>query len=121
MSKKMIQAISLAIIMITGGICAVGYAVGNSSFPWWLIPFAGVIAGVIFMMFGNVKEENDKDKKHKKMIGAVCASISMISVLIFIAVMMLTNFANSWIIVMIGGIASGIVYTIDNAMHSDKK
>jgi hypothetical protein len=120
MSKKLIGAICCSIMIISGGICSLGYVLGNSADPWWLVVFAGGIACAIAAMAGGISNEADKNKKSQKIIGCICASISMISVLVFLSVMMLSNFANSWIIVMIGGIASAVIYIIYNAIKKDK-
>ena len=115
MSKKLVETICGCIAIVAGTICALGYIFGNSANPWWLIIFAGGIAMAIVSLAGGITNENDLNEKHKKIIGCICASISMISVLIFLTLMMLTGNSNSWIAVFIGGVISGIIYMIDNA------
>ena len=115
MSKKLVGAICACTMIICGGICAVGYAIGNSGFPWWLLVFVGGIACAVISMIGGITREQDPEKRGKKLIGCVCASVSMISVLIFLILTMLTQLKNSWIVVMVGGMASCIVYMLYNA------
>ena len=115
MNKKLVGSICGCISIITCSVCALGYIFGSSSHPWWLIVVAGGIACAIVSMIGEMTREDDSNKKHKKLIGCICASISMISVFIFLTLMMLTGNTNSWIAVFIGGIISGIIYMIDNA------
>ena len=116
MNKKLVGTICACIAIVAGTACALGYALGNSANPWYLIVFAGGIACAITSMIGTATREEDENKKHQKIIGTICASISMISVLIFLTVMLLTGFNNSWIIVCVGGVISGIIYMIDNAI-----
>ena len=75
----------------------------------------------LFRKSVHTQEKKIKKKKHKKMIGCICSSISMISVFIFLLLLMLTKFNNSWIVIMIGGIISCIIYMLDNAIKEDKK
>jgi uncharacterized membrane protein YfcA len=117
MNKKMVGAICAIIMMISGGICTFGYVLGNSNDPWWLVAFAGGILCAIVSMALGAKYEKDKNKKHKAIIGCICASISMISVFAFLVVQIITAYENSWLIVFAGGILSGIIYMIDNARN----
>ena len=121
MSKNLIGAICGSVAIISAGICSLGYALGNSNYPWWLVMVAGGIICAIVSMVSGINNEKNTEEKSKKLIGCICASISMISVFIFLAVMMLTKYENSWIIVFIGGIASGVTYMLYNAVKKDKK
>ena len=115
MSKKMTGTICATILIVSCAICSILYAIMDSSKPWWLIVFAGGVVSAIIAMISNYKREENKDKKHMLLISTICASISMLSVFIFLTVYILTKYSNSWIIVFIGGIISGIIYMIDNA------
>ena len=121
MSSKMMGSICGIIAIVSCGICSICYAVVNSTSPWWLIVLAGGILCAIISQIGAYTREENKEKKHKKMIGCICSSISMISVFIFLLLLMLTKFNNSWIVIMIGGIISCIIYMLDNAIKEDKK
>ena len=119
MSKKLVSAICASLMVISAGVCMVGYVLKDSG-SWWLFIFgAGVICAIISMV-GNFTREKDLVKKHQGLIGCICASISMISVFVFL-VLLLKGFNNSWIIVCIGGIISFVVYTLDKAIVSEKK
>ena len=121
MSKKLVSAICACMFVAAGGFCAIAYAIGNSNAPWWLVIFAAGIICAILSQVGVITREKKKDIKHKKIIGCICSSISMISVFIFLTFMMLNIMKNSWIIILIGGIISFIIYTMDKAIQSDKK
>lgn len=121
MSKKLVGAICTCIFIVCAGVCAIGYAVGNSNIPWWLFILAGGIISVILTQIGEITREKKKNFKHKKLIGCICSSISMISVFVYLTLIMMIKFYNGWIIIVIGGIISFIVYTIDKAIQSEKK
>lgn len=121
MSKKLVNAISGCIIMVCAIGCVMGYVMGDSSQPWWLIMFAGVVICAMLTMFGNYSRAEKPDEKHKALIGAICASVSMLAVLIFLILMFLAKLPYSWIVVMVGGVLSGIIYKIDEAVRNDKK
>lgn len=121
MSKKLVSAICACIFVAAGGFCAIAYATINSKTPWWLVVFAAGIICAILSQIGVITREKKKAIKHKKIIGCICSSISMISVFIFLVFVMLNIMKNSWIIVVIGGILSFIIYTIDKGIQSDKE
>lgn len=121
MSKKVVSTICICILVICCAICSIGYAVINSSFPWWLFVFAGGIICAIASMIVDITNEKDKTKRSKRFIGCICTSICMVSVFIFLAVMMLTNIQYSWIIVCVGGVASFVTYKIYDAVKNKKK
>ena len=116
MNKKLVNAICACLFVISAGICSIGYAIGSSDAPWWLAVFAAGLLCAIISMIGDITREEDSEKKHSRIIGCICASISMISVFIFLTVLMFTNFPSSWIIVCVGGIISFVIYTFDKAM-----
>ena len=120
MSKKLTSTICGCTMMICGGICLVGYVMGNSGFPWWLLVFAGGIGCAIISMIGGITREKDQEKRSKKFISCICASISMLSVLIFLTLLMLTKLKNTWLIVVVGGIASGVTRLIYDAIKNKK-
>ena len=121
MNKKLVEAICFSILIISAGICTLGYVLGNSGNPWWLTIVAGGIACVIISMVGGITREKDQEKKSKGLISCICASISMISVLIFLVLLMTTEFTHSWIVIFIGGIASGVTYAIYNATKKENE
>ena len=83
MSKKLASAICCSVLVISCGICSLGYILGDSSHPWWLIVLAGGITCAIVSMANGVKEETDETKKSSKFIGTICASknVSLASIL----------------------------------------
>ena len=121
MSSKLVGAICICILIVSAGICSIGYAVGNSGFPWWLIIVGGGIISAILAMAGTASREEDKEKKHMRIISCICASISMISVFVFLILMLVANIPNSWIAVFVGGILSGIIYIMDGALKKEKE
>lgn len=70
MSKKLVGTICACTIMFCRGICSIGYVIGNSNFPWWLLLFASGIAcaiismvdaitsGIIHMIYDTTKSKN---------------------------------------------------------------
>ena len=121
MSKKLVGAICTCLFVVSAGVCAIGYAVGNSNIPWWLCIFAAGIICAILSQIGDITREKKKDTKHKKLIGCICSSISMLSVFVYLTLIMTIKFYNGWIIIVAAGIISYIIYTIDKAVQSDKK
>ena len=120
MSKKTTSIICVCTILLCFGICLIGSFVSHFILPWWLIAFAGGIICAIVSMVGDITREQKKSKKSKRIIGCICSSICMISVLAFLTVNTLTQMKNSWVIICIGGIASMITYFIYSAVK-DKK
>lgn len=121
MGKKMTGTVCAIIFMVCGFTTGILYAVADSSKPWWLIALAAIVPCFILTQISAVKCEEKKDAKHKKLIGAICGTISITSVFIFVCIQSLTKFNNGWIIVCVGGILSAIIYMIDNARSEDKK
>ena len=121
MSKKLVGAICACVMMICGGVCTIGYVIGNSNFPWWLFVFGGGVFCAIISMIGGITWEKDKEKKTKKLIGCICASVSMLSVVAFLVLIMLTKVQNSWIVLMVGGITSGVISVLYNAIKGNNK
>lgn len=120
MSKKMSGTICGIIMIVCGVICVIGYSVGNSDIPWWLLVFAGGIISAIISLIGSYQREKDSGKKRKALIGCISASISMTSVFIFLALTMMTNINNCWIILLVGGAISAIVSMLDSAKNDSK-
>ena len=120
MSKKLASAICCSVLVISCGICSLGYILGDSSHPWWLIVLAGGITCAIVSMANGVKEETDETKKSSKFIGTICASISMISVLVFLVLMFVFNVEKGWIAVCIGGIVSLVTKLLYEAIKNNK-
>ena len=118
MNKKMTGTICAILFMVFGFTTGILYAILDSNKPWWLIAFFAIIPCFILTQIDAVKSENDKMKKHKKLIGAICGSISIISVYLFLCIQIITKINNAWIIVCVGGIISAIIYMIDNAKNS---
>ncbi len=120
MSKKLIGAICACTMMICGSTCAIGYVVASSIFPWWLLVFMGGVACAIISMIGEIIREKNKEKRAKKLIGCICASINMLSVLTFLALLLLTKVQHSWIVVMVGAIVSAAIYLLYDATKGKK-
>ena len=120
-NKKFVGAICVIILIVCSSICSLGYILGKSNFPWWLIIFAGgIVCGCLYLISDMLREE-DKDKKHIKLMSCICSAISMVSVFTFLLVDILFKIQNSWIIVFIGGIVIGIITMIDRALKEKNK